>query len=79
VRLCPESAKRCFYSCADALAEFDRLVAEGRLDPMRGSIYTCTSCEAWHISSRRFVVARQKGRGKRRRGIVDNFYREEGA
>ena len=71
---CP-SGKRGYQSYGEALATLDRLAAEGILSGPFGTCYRCPHCEVWHVSSRRFVVAKAKGRGKRRRGLVI----EEGA
>jgi hypothetical protein len=67
---CPTDGKRKHSSYVAALAEFDRLVALRGMDPSRASIYECSTCRAWHISSRRFTLTKPKGRGKKRRGLV---------
>ena len=65
---CPETGKRGFTSYAEALTELDAL--EQNLPDKRGSVYTCPTCEQFHISKRRFTVWRKKGHGKARRNLV---------
>jgi hypothetical protein len=64
------SGKRAFESYAEALAALSALAATGTMRGPVGSIYTCTSCEMFHISSRVFTLTKPKGRGKKRRRLV---------
>ena len=69
------SGKRGYPSYADALDALVDLEARGQMRGPFGTVYTCQTCEQFHISSRRFTVAKRKGRGKSRRRLVV----EEGA
>jgi len=40
--------------------------------PELGGCYECPYCGDWHISSRQFTVAKYRGRGKTRRGVVNS-------
>jgi hypothetical protein len=77
-RFCLSAHKRRYSTYGEALSVLDRrLDREGQnSDPfgMRsliGSVYSCDYCSGWHVSSRKFTVAKPKGRGKRRRGVVE--------
>jgi hypothetical protein len=68
------SGKRGYESYGEALSALIEL-EERSPRPGIGSVYVCSACDAWHISERRFTMAKRKGRGKLRRRIVI----EEGA
>ncbi len=56
---------------ASALAQVDTVVdGVTGLRSLAGSVYPCDSCSGFHVSSRRFTLAKPKGRGKRRKGMV---------
>jgi hypothetical protein len=67
--------KRRFETYSDALTVLIDLEASGQMRGPFGTVYTCPQCEMFHISSRRFTMAKRKGRGKTRRTLVI----EEGA
>jgi hypothetical protein len=69
------SGKRGYETYADALAALVALEASGQMRGPFGAVYTCPQCALFHISSRRFTIAKRKGRGKSRRSLVI----EEGA
>jgi hypothetical protein len=47
------------------------LAALCRIDPLGvGSVYECDDCDGFHVSSRRFMVDKRRGRGKSRRKLV---------
>jgi hypothetical protein len=60
------TGKLCHSTYAEALAALMRVEP----DPLRGSVYTCTTCGEFHVSKRRFMLEKKKGRGKGRSGIV---------
>jgi hypothetical protein len=68
----PRGRKKRFATYQDALTEFARLEELGVLRTDRASIYSCSDCEGWHLSSRRFTLVKPKGRGKRRRGLLED-------
>lgn len=69
---CP-SGKRSYTTYAAALAALVRLDGDDLLRGPVGSVYQCTRCEGgWHISSRKFTLAKRRGRGKSRRGFVEH-------
>jgi hypothetical protein len=68
---CP-SGKRRFTTYGAGLAALEDLDARGRLRGPFGSVYQCSRCEGFHISSRRFTLVRRKGRGKARRGLLED-------
>ena len=70
------SGKRAFETYGEALAALNALAVTGTMRGPIGSVYACTSCEMFHISTRVFTLAKPKGRGKKRRRLV-TF--EEGA
>jgi hypothetical protein len=37
-----------------------------------GSVYQCSRCDEWHISSRKFMLAKKRGREKSRRGLLED-------
>jgi hypothetical protein len=66
--LCP-SGKYGFAFYGDALMALiavDR--SKGRSN--RGSVYECPTCDQWHVSKRLFTVAKSRGRGRKRRGVI---------
>jgi hypothetical protein len=69
------SRKRSFETYAEALGALADLAARGVLRGPFGSVYSCSTCELFHVSSRRFTLSMAKGRGKSRRKLVI----EEGA
>ena len=62
------TGKRSFERYGDALAAL--VDVDHRQGRERGSVYECPECEAWHTTKRLFTVAKSRGRGKRRRGVV---------
>lgn len=68
---CP-SGKRAYSSYAAALAALGDLDDRGQLRGPVGSVYGCAACDGWHVSSRKFTLTRRRGRGKRRRGLVED-------
>jgi len=59
-------SKKPYESYGAALAA---LINKGG-DPAQGSVYHCDDCDAYHTSSRRFTLAKPRGRGGTRRGVV---------
>ena len=66
------SGKHCYESYATGLAALEDLERRGRLRGPFGSVYRCSRCESYHISSRRFTLVKPKGRGKARRGLLED-------
>jgi hypothetical protein len=65
---CP-SGKRphgSYGAALDTLIDIDR--REGRSS--QGSVYSCEVCGLYHTSKRLFTVARSRGRGRKRRGVI---------
>jgi hypothetical protein len=62
--------KKRFATYQDALKEFVRREQKGYLRADRASIYSCPTCESFHISKTRYTLLRRKGRGKTRRKLV---------
>jgi hypothetical protein len=74
-RYCPVANKKTYFTYGEALAVLDTLApacldAVTGLRNLIGSVYSCDSCGGWHVSSRKFTIAKRRGRGKRRRGVV---------
>lgn len=69
---CP-SGKRSYATYGEALAELVRrgFAGDDLLRGPVGSVYQCPRCDGWHVSSRKFVVAKKRGRGKRRRRVPE--------
>jgi hypothetical protein len=71
-RFCTVAGKVGYPTYAEALAKLalrqDRAVGVARL---LGSVYTCPSCEDFHLSSRKFTLVKRKGRGKTRRRLLE--------
>ncbi len=67
---CP-SGKRSYETYGEALGALVDLEDRGPLHGPFGSVYQCAACDGWHVSSRKFTLAKGKGRGKRRRGLVE--------
>jgi hypothetical protein len=67
---CPDSGKRGYPSYGEAL---DALIELEQRSPRPGvgSAYHCSRCDSWHNSSRKFTIAKRRGRGTSRRGLVD--------
>jgi len=63
---CPATGKKVYADYAAALKALDTLIER----PELGSVYTCPTCGAFHISKRRFVLRKVRGRGKSRKGLV---------
>jgi hypothetical protein len=71
-RFCLSAHKRRYATYAEALSVLDsRLDAVTGLRSLIGSVYACDYCSGWHVSSRKFTIAKPKGRGKKRRGVVE--------
>ena len=68
---CP-TGKRSHTTYGDALAALVRLDDDDLLRGPVGSVYRCPRCDAWHISSRKFTLAKKRGRGKSRRKFVEH-------
>ncbi len=60
-----------FPTYAAALREFVRREQNGYLRADLASICQCSSCDSWHISSTRYTLVKPKGRGKRRKKLVN--------
>jgi hypothetical protein len=55
----------------EALEYLDFKDRRGGANRLYGSVYLCPECDEFHVSSRRFTLAKRvKGRGKTRRGLV---------
>jgi hypothetical protein len=65
------SGKRGYPSYGEALEALIEL-EERSPRPGIGSVCQCSRCEAWHISSRKFTLAKKRGRGKSRRGLLED-------
>jgi hypothetical protein len=65
VSTCARTKKACHPTYAFALDALTRVDKRGT-----GSVYFCSACQAYHISSRLFTVDRKKGRGKSRKKLV---------
>jgi hypothetical protein len=73
-RYCPAARKRSYRTYGEALAELDfRRDAITGIAWLSTSAYTCESCDGFHISRKKFTLVKPKGRGKRRRGVVDRI------
>ena len=72
-RRCPASGKAAYGSYGDALEALIRLDGEDLLRGPIGSVYQCASCDGWHVSSRKFVVVKKRGRGKARKKFVERI------
>ena len=70
------SRKIGYESYAEALTALAALEASGQMRGPVGRIYTCPSCNAFHVTSRILKMRRAQGRGKKRRRAI-GF--EEGA
>jgi hypothetical protein len=75
--LCPETSKVRYLTYGKALAALDKVQdlakpvdAVTGLRPLTGSVYSCDACASFHVSSRKFTLAKKRGRGKSRRGLV---------
>jgi hypothetical protein len=58
-----------YGSALDALIELEQRSGQDFL----GSCYQCSKCGAWYISKRRFTIQKRRGRGKSRRGVLEDI------
>jgi len=71
-RFCLAAHKRRYSTYGEALSVLDsRLDKVTGMRSLIGSVYSCDACSGWHVSSRKFTIAKPKGRGKKRRGVVE--------
>jgi hypothetical protein len=68
---CAAHGKRKYESFAAALARLEAIQEGiGELEKLTGTVYSCDACSGWHVSSRRLIPVKPKGRGKKRRGAA---------
>jgi len=74
---CTETSKARYTTYGEALIALDKVQdlakpvdAVTGLRPLAGSVYPCDSCTGFHVSTKRFTLAKKRGRGKSRRGLV---------